>query len=616
MAKPPQYVEKFEFTPIVVRNPLIRFFGGLTFGLTVLALILLASTLGEFLPQDEKSQLALKVVFRTWWYRGLLITQGVNLILNTYMTYVQETYAQFLPIFRKNADAFKPLKIKHRAGFKEAATEDSKTLMASLARVFHLRGYRTFFDGNSFYGHRGLIARFGSTVTHLGLITIILGALAESLLKTEGTVAIAEGETTDKYIAPDESNAEPPKHPLGVTVTLHDFDFLEYPGSTIALKYKSTMTFAGASKEPLHDYVRVNHDIKYGGWTFHQNSYNQIPSDSVTRYFVSLKEKLPDGSAKTHRLESYAYPQGREVKPLPGYDDRFLSLESSADGKGVIWTVASKDKIFARAEKSTFGDLRIEMLRFYPDYEVTGEGWVVNRSNELKNPAAQVEISSNNMVIFRDWVSSKDPTEGQPKKKDASAIDLVMLNYELAPGPAASAGAMGKIDPASMGMDSGSASVAERAIVTVSLRNAQTGRPMGDQYKLKLGQSVPLAAGADPRYTIPGNYEVETLKAIPAYISFLSVSKNPGIPIVWLGAILATFGPVVAFFVSRRRAWAYVDMNKKAIWFGGDSRYSREDLEDEIAEVAREWSATKEAGISPPLNLAESGSTEKLSVHL
>jgi cytochrome c biogenesis protein ResB len=625
MKKAPEYVEKFEFTPPVVRNPVVKLLGGLTFGLLVLTAVLIASTIGEFLPQDENSTMALDLVFKTWWYRGLLFLLGINLILNTYITYVEETYPQFLPVFRKNPDSFKPLKIKHKATFNETAAADSKTLMQSLANALHAKGYRAFFDGTSLYAHRGLIARFGSTVTHLGLITIIVGALAESLLKEEGIVRLAEGESTSGYYYEDElvitdpktgqkmETQEPPKNPLGLTATLHDFDFTQYPGTGIASKFKSTMTWEGKSKEPLQDYVRVNHDIKYGGWVFHQQSFTELKPPEITRYYVALKEDASYGREIMHRLEMYAYPSGREIKPLPGHDDRFICLETDPASRSVIWTVTSKDAILARGTKSSFGDLRIEMLRFYPDFAVSEEGWVVNKSDQPNNPAAQVEISSNNTVIYRDWVHMKDSQYAQ-KVNGESMIDLVMLDYDLGTEPAAPPAPVGKIDVASGSpvADASSASIEKRAVVTVSLRSAQTGEPMGVPYKLRLGEGVPLSESADPRFDIPGKFDLVTLKSIPIYASYLSVSKNPGIPIVWLGSIFATFGPVLAFFVSRRRVWAHVDMAKRQIWFGGESRYSRDALMDEISDLAREWSQSEAVAMKPALQFSGSGSTEKL----
>ena len=99
------------------------------------------------------------------------------------MTYVEKTYPQFLPIFRKNPDSFKSLKVKHKSTFKQTAAADGRAMMTSLAQCLHPRGYRCFYDGRALYAHRGLLARFGSSLTHLGLITIILAALIEVTFK-------------------------------------------------------------------------------------------------------------------------------------------------------------------------------------------------------------------------------------------------------------------------------------------------------------------------------------------------------------------------------------------------------------------------------------------------
>lgn len=606
--KPPECVEKFEFVPIPVRNPLVRFFGGLKFGLTVLFLLIIASSIGELLPQDQQNNLAFRLVFQTWWYRMLLLTLGINLILNTYMTYVEDTYPQFLPIFRNRPDNYKLLKINHKAQIK--GTEGGN-LPQTLASVFHGRGYRCFYDGEAFYGHRGLIARFGSTLTHLGLITIIAGALAESYFKTEGTVALIEGETIDRYSLLDELPFQPSQR-LGFSVTLHDFEFTEYPGTRgnnelgIASKYKSTMTWSGASERPVHDFVRVNHRIKYGGWTFHQNSYLQLTEgDTHPRYFAAITESLPDGGKKTYRLETYLSPDNRsherEILSLPGHDDRFLIVEPDSSGRGMIWTVASQREVLARGVKSIFGDLRIELLEFYPDLAVSNDRGVFNQSSELRHPAAYVEITSDNKVAYRAWIFPETESGGHAHEDNESLISVVMIDFEYRPMPAG-----GGIPDGETG-----GPIEARTSVTVALRNQETGAPMSDLYKLTKGESVSLIGEIDKRMEIAGDYELEVFQRIPSFATFLSISKNPGIPIVWLGAILASGGPVLAFFVSRRRVWAFVDSKKKALWIGGESRYSREALEDEIADAARTFSKAAGVKLSPPPNFTTSGENKQ-----
>lgn len=613
--RPPQRVDRFDYTPEHVQNWFVRFFGSIRFGLSILFLILVASSVGELLPADPENNLAFKLVFKSWWYRGLLAFQVLNLILNTFLTYVETTYPQFLPIFLDRSENYKPLKIKRKVKFKSAAASSSSAMTKALADIFSRRGYRTFFDGKSFYGYRGLIARFGSTVTHLGLITILIGALAESFLKVEGYVDMVEGETIRNYRLADDPPNEPAGHELGFEITCLDFEFIEYPGSGsepgrgTAQKYKSSLRFSGDSPEPVHDFVRVNHKVAYGGWVFHQNSFmgshlQRGALDQFQRYFVGLRQTLPSGEEQIHDFETYLTPGRREVTPLPGHADLFLTVEPDEAGRSAIWTVSSNSAILSRGTKSLFGDLKIEVERFFPHLTIDERGIALNLSNEPKNPAALVVISSENTVVFRDWVLSAqnrapDPNSGAP-------IDLILTDFD-----------MGGLDPAELSASSeGLATLQMNSQVTIAFRDLETGKASPQKFTLRPGETVPLVSDQERRFDIPGDFSLEVFRRTPTYVTTLSVSKNPGIPVVWLGAILASFGPFIAFFVSRRRVWAHIDWEGKQIWIGGESRYSREALEDEIAEAAAQWSTSGEVGLDPPMEIPGKKKVEVLSRHL
>jgi cytochrome c biogenesis protein ResB len=603
MAPPPspERVERFDFKPTIIQNSLVRLFGGLKFGLTVLVLIIIASSVGEMLPaSDPNNNLAFKYVFKTWWFRGLLVLLVINLILNTYLTYVEDTYPQFLPILRRKPDAYKALKIKRRAAFRNTSAPDSETLMKSMADSFRARGYRTYFSPTGFYAHRGLIARFGSTITHLGLITILVGALAESFLKKEGYVDLVEGETVTHYRLPDDPMNEPPKHELGFSITCLDFDFLEYPGTRTALKYKTTLTLDRDTDAPVSDFVRVNHKVHYGGWTLHQNSYAPVP---YPRYYVGLLERLPDGGRRTINFESYLNERAPEINPIPGHENLFFSVEPDGTGRNVIWTVASKDGIVARGVKSLFGELRIGLISFFPDFAFDETRGPYNASDEPRNPAALIEITTDNTVVFRDWVFYN--LENRPPSPAAErGIDLVMTNYRLDPTALASASMVANV-PGGKG-----------ATATVAFRSPETGRPAGEQYELTIGASLPLHSEENRALEIAGPFELDIFRKTQAYLTTLSITQTPGVPIVWLGAVLASFGPILAFFVSRRRVWAHVDWDKQELWVGGESRYSRESLEDEIAETLEAWSKSDPARLDPPLKGPSEGPREVLSRYL
>lgn len=619
MPQPPQHVEKFEYIPLAAKTSagkllesVGRFIGGLPLGLSVLAMIIIASSVGELL--DHESEQSLKLVFHTGWFRALLFIQAVNLVFNTYFTYVDSTHAQFQPIFRKSPDHYKPLKINFKVGFKEAKPKDSLELIKSLAGALAAKGYRVFYDKEGIYAHRGLLARFGSTITHLGLIIIIAGALVESFFKIEGNVALAEGETGKDYSKqPDFSD----QNPLGFDVTLNDFEFTEYPGTGpedgsapgTAKKFKSTVTFTTPDGKKHYEYVRVNHDVRFHGWKFHQSSY-QILQDNqaAARFFVNLEERLPSGETKLRRFETYVPKRGREISPIPGLENRFFAIENAPSGEGLIWTVASKEGILARGAEAQLSELKIKLLDFYPDHETdAAQGKVVKKGDQLGEPAALIQITVNDKVAFRDWVyDSKSPKS----KPDKDGVSFVITNVEMGPAKVGMAGRpadalMGSVDKASVAQADGAAPGGEGPVVTIELQHK--GEASERVFRLKQGESALMGGGSDPRYNIPGNFKVQSLHKIQPMMSIMSVSWNPGVPIVWVGAIFATFGPVLAFFISRRRVWATLDWTKKTLHVGGESRYTREALEDEIAEVIEAWGASKEAQLQPAPKLPRVG---------
>ena len=267
-----------------------------------------------------------------------------------------------------------------------------------------------------------------------------------------------------------------------------------------------------------------------------------------------------------------------------------MSVETDETSRNVIWTVTSKEEVLARGAKSIFGDLKIEMVDFNAHYALDEQGLSYTDEEATVPPAALIEISSENTVVYRGWVHGADSPYSRPPGDEGALIDLVMLghDYDSEGGP----------------------------IASVSLRSPESGQSYGERYELGMHRGISLTGGIDEAYGIEGDYSLDVFRRIPTFMTILSVSKNPGIPIVYFGAIFAVLGPVIAFFVSRRRIWAYLDWNKKTLWLGGESRYSRESLADELAETANAWSRSDGVGMKPPLKMSAANVTQVLSKHL
>ena len=117
-------------------------------------------------------------------------------------------------------------------------------------------------------------------------------------------------------------------------------------------------------------------------------------------------------------------------------------------------------------------------------------------------------------------------------------MDVMMTDYEILEaaslGAAGAQGIVGKVEGGA------GPPVEERAVVTVALKDQQTGQPLGERYRLRKGESMPLTGNMDKGFEIDGPYELTTLRSVPTYATVLSVSKNPGVPVVSLYAALAT----------------------------------------------------------------------------
>jgi hypothetical protein len=61
-----------------MRNPLLKFFGSLKLAVVVLLLLAMAMAAGTILESRESSRVAARVVYRSWWFNGLLALLAVN----------------------------------------------------------------------------------------------------------------------------------------------------------------------------------------------------------------------------------------------------------------------------------------------------------------------------------------------------------------------------------------------------------------------------------------------------------------------------------------------------------------------------------------------------------
>jgi len=68
----------------------------------------------------------------------------------------------------------------------------------------------------------------------------------------------------------------------------------------------------------------------------------------------------------------------------------------------------------------------------------------------------------------------------------------------------------------------------------------------------------------------------------------LQVTKDPGVPVVWIGCALLVLGLIMAFFIPHRRLWVHMSGEKGKplkVVLGGHTNRNRVSFEREFADV-------------------------------
>jgi cytochrome c biogenesis protein len=142
------------------------------------------------------------------------------------------------------------------------------------------------------FSEKGRFSRLGVPITHLSILTILIGGILGSLHGFRGHVEILEGETVDRFFLRIKDE-EVPK-PIGFSVRCDEFNITYYdfkrPEKHVK-EYASILTVLENGKEVLKKTVRVNHPLHYKGLAFYQSNYGAIHDVSLGIQWKGKKEK-------------------------------------------------------------------------------------------------------------------------------------------------------------------------------------------------------------------------------------------------------------------------------------------------------------------------------------
>jgi cytochrome c biogenesis protein len=365
-----------------------KFFSSVKLVIVLLILLTVGSIIGTLIPQGRPPAeyaarygvlaglvqgLQLTGLYKSGWYLTLLFFFAVNTIVCTLARFPGKWRRAFGAKVETEAAALTAMKVKSRLGKSAPAAHVSARLAALLAA----RHYRVKTQAEEkrvfLLAQKRKLGHFGSDTVHLGLLVILAGGIASGLTGFRTQLDLVEGQTVQVPRAPFE-------------VRLDRFETEYYPQGMVKA-WKSTVTILEGGAGVLTQTIQVNKPLAYRGFNFYQTSYGSTWDNPKLE--VVIKKKNDPAFARTVQLS---------VGEKAAVDDKDVS--------------------------------QISVKRFVPDFLIGEGGQVESRSQEPRNPAAQVEGWKGEEKIFSGWIFANFPDFEQMHQGKPTDLSLILKSYQ------------------------------------------------------------------------------------------------------------------------------------------------------------------------------------------
>ncbi len=297
----------------------------LTVGLLLVLAVL--SILGTVIPQGvspheyaraygktaAKIILALNLndMYHSTWFRFLLLLFSINLILCS---------LERIPGVLRSLKKRRLLTKKEIEKFPNSQ-KAPKDKLGSIEKAF---GRPTMEKGGLLFFEKGRIGPLGPYITHLGILVILIGGLIGSFLGFRGVTEIPEGERTNTIVVTKGVRQE--RKTLPFYIRCLDFSVSFYPGSRVPKEYKTVAAIEDKSGKVLEKKeIKVNHPLKFMGYTIYQASYGMMAEGSFKIGVMSSDGKV---------VKKVEARMGEKVKVAPGKEIKIVSFQPNLQGFG------------------------------------------------------------------------------------------------------------------------------------------------------------------------------------------------------------------------------------------------------------------------------------------
>lgn len=339
-----------------------NFFSSVKVGVWLIVLALIASALGTIYPQEmyipadavsrdpaifyEATygilgkiyyQLGFHNLYSSWWYMLLIALIGISLVICS--------LDRFIPLYRalniQKAKRHKTFVSRQRffSETKQVSPEDKQTLIDNLKKL----RYKIRIEDGHVLAEKNRFSRWGPYVNHIGLIIILIAALLRmtSFMFLDEYIWIRDGErlvipgTNNEYFIESkqfilefyDENDERFKEALARQNTVVPKNFQT---DVIIYKVVDDSTPGDPELEKVtEDSIRMNHPLKFDGYTLYQSGYQLNEFTSMT--FKVHETDDPDETALgtftidlTAPESSYELDNGIRVEIEEFYPDYYL----------------------------------------------------------------------------------------------------------------------------------------------------------------------------------------------------------------------------------------------------------------------------------------------------
>jgi cytochrome c biogenesis protein len=391
IAEAAQYKPRFK----VLGSKLWAFFNSLTLTISLLITLAVVSIIGTVIQQGQSIDTYLAEYGTEWtriilflnfndmyhstWFTAILVMVAVNIVVCT----LERFPAKWRTLLRAKP-SFDPgiiEKLSNRDSF--IVQGSTGTVVEGLTRVFKKKGYRVLpldTEGDPplfLHAWKGKIGRFGSDLTHLSLLLILLGAIVGSLFGYRDFRAIPLGE-----------KAEIPE--TEYEIRLDNF-WIDYYDTGQIKQFNSNLVVVKTGEDVFAKHIWVNEPLHYEGIRYYQSSYGMLWDRIAEAYIHAVKK-----GEKREPVGSPVNAKWGELKGLPGTPYSVKVVGYAAD--------------------------------FAYDDEL---GRVVSQSAETNNPAVRLEVYEQDKIVSTPWLFFNYP--GIFPAIPGSDYDLILTGFRPIP---------------------------------------------------------------------------------------------------------------------------------------------------------------------------------------